>query len=377
MSGKGLRLGTLLGIPVRIDWSVLAIFALIAWSLATALYPSIAGGYTGAEYWAAGIVTTALFFGSLLAHELSHCVVARRQNIHVRDITLWLFGGVSVIEGEAHSPRDEMKIAVAGPATSFAIAIGGTALGGALVAAGAPRLLSGAALWLGGINALLAFFNLAPAAPLDGGRVLHAWLWHRSGDRTRAGISAARAGRVFGIVLVTFGVLEFLAVDTIGGLWLAVLGGFLIAAARAEESQTRLAADLRGVRVREVMTADPITVEGDASIADVLDEYVMGHHCSAFPVIARDGTLQGLITLARVRTVPPGARATTRADALAWPLAELTIAQPDELLLDVLTRARPQGDGRILVLANGHLVGIVSPTDVARAVQVSELARAA
>ena len=144
-------------------------------------------------------------------------------------------------------------------------------------------------------------------------------------------------------MLVTFGVLEFLAVDTIGGLWLAVLGGFLIAAARAEESQTRLAADLRGVRVREVMTADPITVEGDASIVDVLDEYVMGHHCSAFPVIARDGTLQGLITLARVRTVPPGARATTRADALAWPLAELTIAQPDELLLDVLTRSSTAG----------------------------------
>jgi Zn-dependent protease/CBS domain-containing protein len=373
---RGVRLGRVFDIPVRLDWSVLAIFGLVTWSLSAAVYPALAPGYATAEYWAAGIATAALFFASLLAHELSHSVVARRLGIGVRDITLWLFGGVSTIEGEAHSPHDEMKVALAGPAMSFAIALGGISAAGLLAALGAPPLLTGAALWLGAINVVLAVFNLIPAAPLDGGRVLHAWLWRRSGSRWRAGVTAARAGRAFGWVLVAVGLLEFSTVDGIGGLWLVVLGWFLLMAARAEETQARLSHDLGGVRVQDVMTADPITVDADTSVATVLGEYVLRHHCSAFPVVGPDGSLRGLVTLGRVRTVPPAMRATTRVGALAWPLAAVSTARPDELLLEVLRRPSDAGDGRVLVLLDGKLVGIVSPTDVARAVQVAELAHA-
>ena len=248
MSVRGVRLGTILGIPVRLDWSVVVIFGLISWSLSASVYPDLVDGYGTAEYWVAGVTTATLFFASLLADELSHSVVARRLGIGVRDITLWLFGGVSTIEGEAHTPRDEMKVAIAGPATSMAIALGAILLAAPLAAVGAPRLVTGCMLWLGSINVVLAIFNLVPAAPLDGGRVLHAWLWHRRGDRASAGVSAARAGRVFGWILVTAGVVEFGTTDSVGGIWFVLLGWFLISAARAEEARVRIARDLDTVR---------------------------------------------------------------------------------------------------------------------------------
>jgi Zn-dependent protease/CBS domain-containing protein len=373
----GIRVGRLFGIPVRIDWSLLAIFALVTSSLSAAVYSELAAGYRAAEYWTAGTATAALFFASLLAHELSHSVVARRLGIGVRDITLWLFGGVSTIEGEAHTPRDEMKVALAGPAMSLAIACGALSAASLGAALGAPPLLIGAALWLGAINVVLAVFNLVPASPLDGGRVLHAWLWHRSGSRWRAGVTAARAGRGFGWVLIAIGLLEFSTVGGIGGLWFVLLGWFLVNAARAEETQARISHDLAGVRVQDVMTANPITMHADTSVATALEEYVLRRHCSAFPVVGHDGSLLGLVTLGRVRTVPVAARATTRVGDLAWPLAVVSTARPDELLLDVLRRSSGAGDGRVLVLRDGNLVGIVSPTDVARAVQVAEFANAA
>jgi Zn-dependent protease/CBS domain-containing protein len=376
MNLGGVRVGTVLGIPVRIDWSVLAIFVLVSWSLSAAIFPELASGYPAAVYWTAGIGTAVLFLGALLAHELSHCVVARRRGIEVRDITLWLFGGVSTIEGEAHAPRDEMMLALAGPATSMAIGIASAFVALVLAAVSAPVLLIGAALWFAAINAVLAVFNLAPAAPLDGGRVLHAWLWHRNGDRTRAGVTAARAGRVFGWLLITIGVAEFLLVDTIGGLWLAILGSFLIAAARAEEMQNQLVHDLGGTRVRDVMTPSPVTVPEDASVETVLEAFVLRHHCSAFPVVGRDGSLRGLVTLSRLRTVPPVRRPSTPVRELAWPLDAVTTARPDEALIDVLQRVEG-GDNRVLVLDAGRLVGIVTPTDVSRAVQIGSVAHAA
>jgi CBS domain-containing protein len=193
----------------------------------------------------------------------------------------------------------------------------------------------------------------------------------------RAGISASRAGRVFGWVLVAIGVLEFSVVDTIGGLWFMALGWFLISAARAEENQARMSMDLGGMRVADLMSPQPITVFADTSVADVIDEYVLRHHCSAFPVVGHDGSVRGLVTLNRLRALPLRDRATTPVDALAWPVATITTARPDEPILDVLRRLRDDGDSRILVLREGNLVGIVSPTDITRAVQVAEMARAA
>jgi len=368
-----MRLGSVRGIPIKAEWSLLVIFGLLTWSLASAGLPEIAPGYTAIEYWVAAGVTTAAFLGSLLAHELSHSVVARRRSIPVRDITLWLLGGVSRIEAEPSTPSDDLRIALAGPGASIGVAFLAFVTAFVFAVAGAPGLLVACLVWLASINVLLAVFNLVPAAPLDGGRVLRAFLWRHSGDRVHAAISATRAGRAFAYVLVVAGFAEFVFVASVSGLWLVLLGWFLLTASRAEETQIRMNRDLAGVRVCDVMTADPVTVPGDLSDEDVLHDYMLGRHCSSFPVVDRTGRLVGLVTLRQLRAVPAGRRASARADEMAVPLSEVPQATPEELMLDVLHRtSTARGDGRILVLRGGHLVGIVSPTDVARLVEVAE-----
>jgi len=171
---RSVRLGTIDGVDIRVDWSILVIFWLLLWSLAAAGLPELASGYRTAEYWAAAGATTVAFFASLLAHELSHCVAARRQGLHVRDVTLWLLGGVSTIEEEPATPSGDLRIAIAGPAASLALGLASLAAAGLFAALDLPKLLTACAVWLGSVNLLLALFNLVPAAPLDGGRVLRA-----------------------------------------------------------------------------------------------------------------------------------------------------------------------------------------------------------
>ncbi len=275
MFAKAVRVGSIAGLEIKLDWSILVIFWLLTWSLAAAGLPNLAAGYGTAAYWVAAIVTTAAFFGSLLAHELSHCVVARRQGIHVRDVTLWLLGGVSVLEEEPATPSADLRIAIAGPAMS--LALGFAALGAAAVfaVAGASNLVCACAVWLGTVNIILAVFNLVPAAPLDGGRVLRAIRWRQTGDRTRAAIDAARAGRTFAFALIALGFAELLFGAEISGIWLILLGWFLLSASHTEEVQARLTRDLGTTRVRELMTPDPITVPDTLSVHDVLHDYVL------------------------------------------------------------------------------------------------------
>ena len=170
MRGPSLRVGSVRGVAVRIHWSVFVIFGLLVWTLASAGLPDLASGYGAPAYWTAASVTTLAFFASLLAHEMSHCEAARRQGLHVRDVTLWLLGGVSTIEQQPSTAGGDFKVAVAGPAMSLAIGLGALGVAFGLLALGLPRLLVASVAWLGSVNLLLALFNLVPAAPLDGGR---------------------------------------------------------------------------------------------------------------------------------------------------------------------------------------------------------------
>jgi Zn-dependent protease/predicted transcriptional regulator len=371
MIGQGVRIGTVRGIPVKADWSLLVILWLLTWSLATGGLPALASGYSSGAYWFAAVLTSIAFFVSLLAHELSHSLVARRHGIQVRDITLWLLGGVSQLSKEPDNPSDDFRVAFAGPLASLVFGAGSFVVGAILDVAGASRLVVACFMWLATVNVILGVFNLIPAAPLDGGRVLRAILWRRTGDRTRASLDATKSGRVFGYVLVALGFVELLS-STWSGLWLVLLGWFLLGSARAEENQIKMGRDLGDVRVRDVMTAHPITVPADIDVETVLHEYVLRCHCSSFPVVDRAGRVVGLVTLNRLRSLAAHHRATSRVGDIAIPLAEVVQAAPDDMLLDVLRRGNGQ-ETRILVFQSGALVGIVSASDVTRAFNAVEL----
>ncbi|MGW9194634.1 site-2 protease family protein [Micromonospora chersina] len=362
------RLGRIAGVPVGVNWSVLVIFLLIAWALSASQFPRAYPGHSAVAYVAAGLAAAVVFFLGLLAHEVAHAVVAKRNGIDVEGITLWLFGGVSELKGEARDPGAELRIAGVGPLVSLIIGVFFGVIAALLALAGAHGLLLGALSWLAGINVLLAIFNVLPAAPLDGGRLLRAAVWKATGDRTKASVVAARAGWVLGALLIGLGLWQFLAGSGVGGLWLALIGWFLIGAAGMEERQARMGSALRGIRVAEVMTPQPQTASGEMTVADFVDHYLFAYRHSALP-LTEEGRPVGLVTLDRVRGIPADRRASTTLAEVSCRADDLVLANPDEQLTDLLPRLSQCADGRALVVTDQRLVGIVSPSDISRAVQ--------
>jgi len=368
------RLGRIAHIEVGIHWSVLVIMVLLVWSLAGATLPELAPGSSDSVYWLVAVIGVLLLFASLLAHELAHSVVAERRGVSVDGITLWLLGGVSQLHGEAKTPRDEFDITAAGPLTSVALAFGFGAIAALVAAIGGPTVLVAGLGWLAAINGLLAVFNLIPGAPLDGGRLLHAAVWHRSGDRARATMVATRAGGRVGYTLIGLGIVLLLLGD-LSAAWFVLLGWFLLAASRAEATHELLYGALAGVRVRDVMTPRPIVAPEDVPLSTLVDDWFLGHDCSAFPLVADDGTVTGLITLARVKSTPRHDWDRVTARDVAEPLESLATGAPNEPFPEMLERmsGATGGGGRALVFDAGSLVGIITPTDVQRAVDLAAL----
>lgn len=369
-----MRVGRLAGFTLTVHWSTLVVFGLLAWSLAAVRLPAQAPGAGDAAYLAAALATGAAFFASVLAHELGHAVVARRHGVEVQELRLWLLGGVARLSDEARTPGADLRIAGVGPAVSLALAATAGLAAAGLGALGAPDLTVAAVAWLAGINAVLAAFNLVPAAPLDGGRVLRAALWAWRGDRTWAAVAAARAGQAFGYLLVGLGLADvFFGAGVGGGLWFVLLGWFLLNAARAEADGAVVRDRLGGLRVADVMSADPVRGPSWLTVADFLEDYVLRTRHATFPVESFEGRVDGLVTLRRLKAVPADERVATRVRDVACPIAAVPTASPDEPLVDLLPRLASGGDGRALVFEDGRLVGIVSPADVARALEVAEL----
>lgn len=369
---ENLSLGRIAGIRVGINWSVLVIFWLITWSLATEVFPQEAPGQSHLAYWITGLITATLFFSSLLAHEMGHSLLARRSGIVVEGITLWLFGGVSKLGGEASSARSELRVAAVGPAISLGIGLMFVSVALLIDSVGASELVSRVPAWLGRINIVLALFNLAPAYPLDGGRVLRAFLWLRNGDRIQATKTAARAGRFFGYFLISLGLLEFAAGGSLGGLWFVFLGWFLLGAARAEEEGVMLRDVLKDTKVCEVMTPEPVTVTPDISIEDLLEEYTFRHRFSAFPVVNETGSVTGLVTLAHIKGIPQIRRRELTVKDVARAIEEIPTADPNDRLVDLIGHIQGP-ENRVLVIERGHLVGIVTATDITRALEWATL----
>lgn len=377
MRQGGLPLGRIFGIPVSADLGVLLIGGLLTWSFATVVLPEGAPGRPTLAYWSLGIVGAVLFLGSLLIHELSHSVVARRNGIEVEGVTLWLFGGVSQLKDESRTAGAEFRIAAAGPAASLLLGVAFFGAGLGLRAAGVPNLYPVMLVWLGLINGFLAVFNLLPGAPLDGGRILGAALWRIRGDRTRAKIAAARVGRFVGIGLIALGVVELIGLRGAGGIWTAFIGWFLMNAARAEEAHYVGQQALGGLTVAHAMAPAPASTHTWSTVADLVDGPLRSTTQSAVPVLGFDGSLAGVVTMDLVRKVPAESWRTLDVAHVMIPASRVATAAPDEPLLGALERLGPLGGGMLVVVDRGSVVGVVGRAEVQRAVQIGRLSGAA
>jgi Zn-dependent protease len=370
-----LRFGRIAGIPVGASWSALLIALLIAWSLGGRLLPAQVPGLVPAAYWLAGAAGAVLFLGSLLAHEVGHALVARRAGLRVRGITLWLLGGVAQLEDEPASPGDELRVAIVGPAVSLALAVGFGLAAAALSLAGVPTLAVVVAAWLALGNAALAVFNLLPAAPLDGGRVLRGLLWRRHGNRVRASVTATRAGVWVGAGLIAYGLLGAFTGWGIGTLWTALVGWFLVTAARQERDQAILGRGLGGLRADQVMAPAPAVAPAWFTVDAFLRNYVEPFQATVLPLRSFDGRPAGVVTAAALYAVPHDRRHIVRAGDVAIPMSALLVVAPDQPVGDLAARL---AGGRTVaaVVAGGQLLGIITADDLARAAAQGERPRA-
>ena len=366
---SGFRIARIGGVEIRVNWSVGIIAMLIALSLADHILPDLSEGYSTGEYWLAGILTAVAFFAGLLAHELGHALVAQREGVEVRDITLWLFGGVAVLGSLPDNPRTSLRIAAAGPAVSFVLGAAGVAVGVA-----ASGLVGSSLLWFGVMNFILVGFNLLPAFPLDGGRMYQAWRWHKTGDEMGSIEDAVRVGLIIGAGLVGLGVIEVLLGSLVGGVWLICIGWFLREAARAELHGRKVQGSLQQLPVRTVMTPAPATVHGDITIENFVAGMFFGGRHAAYPVVDDKGDLTGLITVNAIRALEGPDRMHRLVSEVATPIEEIVLVEVDSPVSELVEKMDRTGGGRALVLDDDLLVGIVAPSDIARLVTVVELA---
>ena len=371
--GGTFPLGTVFGIRIRANWSLAIIFAFIAFGLGKWQFPATNPRQTALTYTLAAVITAVAFLASLLAHELAHSLVARRYGLSVKSITLWLFGGVSELSGEVPSPSAEVWIAIVGPLTSLLLGVifVGAALGvGASgpARASVPGVIETAFAYLGITNLALFVFNIIPAAPLDGGRVLRAVIWWRTRDRVKATAWASRVGQVFGWAFVLGGFYAFFLTRQWTWIWTALVGLFITGAASSEAQQAVVTGQLQGVRVAQILTPQPVTVRASMTVAEFLASNLYRARHQSFPVTGDGDTVTGLVTFNRIKQVPDGQREHTQLADIACPLADVATATPDESVADLLPRLTACADQRALVFDGGRLVGIVSPSDITRMV---------
>ena len=353
------------GVEVRLHWSLIAVFALIAWSLAEGVFPSQNPGLSHGTYIAMAIVAALLFLVSILLHELGHSWVARREGIEVDSITLWLFGGVSQVKGRFPSAGAEFRVAISGPLVSIVIGV----LFVLIAVAQLPSSVDGVAAWLGYINLTLAVFNLLPASPLDGGRVLHAALWRARGDFAWATRVASEIGQGFGYLFIALGLAMFIFQGSFSGAWLAFIGWYLLQGARAEARYVATEQALEGLRVRDLMVRDPVIVDADSTIGRIMDDVAGSHRFTTYPVLD-GGRPVGLLTFASVAAVPRSEWDTRRVRDTMISLDQVPLLTEDEKAVDALAELSAPSANRGLVVDNGHLAGLLSITDLARALEV-------
>ncbi len=372
MPGRSFRIARIAGIPVGVSPWWIVIVALFTWVLGDSYFPEVVKGISPAASYALGLASVLLLFLSILAHEFGHAIVARRHGIEIEEIDLWLLGGVSRMRGEAHEPGDELRYALAGPAITALVAacFGAAAL---LLPASTPPVLSALVEYQAYVNGAILVLNLLPAFPLDGGRVLRALLWRRSGQMRPATETAASVGRGFGYVMIALGALEFLAGAPLG-LWLALIGFFIVMAAGQQAMGAQVEAALSGVHARELMSAPVVSIPARSSLAQAASEYFVPYRYAAFPVVDESGRAIGLASVDRLASHAPRGRAGEQALGDLADRDPQLIVTTEEDVARLLERPAFARVGRAVVVDDaGRPVGLISITDVQRALRAYRL----
>ena len=365
------QLGRIAGIRISANWSWLIVFALIVWSLAVAVFPSQNPGFSDGQYVAMAVVAAVLFFASLLLHELGHALQARREGVEIEGINLWLFGGVAQFKGGFPSAGAEFRIAIAGPHVSLALGILFVLVA---VLAGLPDAVDGVTAWLGYTNLILLVFNLLPALPLDGGRVLRSALWHFRGDLQWATWVASGIGRGFGFLLIALGVVMLIVEGAFSGAWFVFIGWFLLQAATAEARYVATKQALDGLAVRDLMIRQPVTVEADLSLGQFMDDVAWSQRYTTYPVLEQ-GRPIGLLAFRSVAAVPRDEWNARRVRDAIIPGDKVPLFHEDDPAIDALSKLSTSDVNRGLVVDDGRLAGFLSITDLARALEVGRPAR--
>ena len=381
MGGGSITLFHVRGIRIAADWPwFIVLFLFIV--LFSSSYGDLLGEHGSVDAYALAVATAFGFFGSILLHELGHAFTAIRRGVGISSIQLWIFGGVARMDRDADSPADEFAIAIAGPLVTLAIAIGLTAVG---VAATGWKEFSDAAIghtsssisgvlamvaWLATINVLLLGFNLLPAFPMDGGRIARAIAWWRTGNRNSATRFAAKLGQGFAYLFIAVGILLVISGDAFDGIWLALIGVMINGAARAAVFQTAISTRIEGMRVADVMDAEPVAIPDEISVERAIDEYFLRYRWPWFPVVDAAQKFKGLLIRESADQVPEVNRATARVGELVEPdpgSLHVSLDAPLEALLG--NEALRRLGALMAVDADGRLRGVVTAEQVGRALR--------
>ena len=354
------KLGRFLNIPIGLNKSWFLIFAFLTWSLAVGYFPGVSPGYSTVVFWVLAAISSILFFGSVLAHELGHSIIAIRNSIPVRSITLFIFGGVAQIEKEPETPGAEFRIAIAGPITSLMLALSFWAiseLGSSVPFVAAPSL------WLARTNFILAIFNMIPGFPLDGGRVLRALVWKLSDNMVMATKVASIGGRVVAFSFIGLGVFSLFSGNFSNGLWLGMIGLFLNNAAASSYSRANLENSLKDVTVEQVMSTGIPYISSLTSLERLAKDYVLPLNQRAFIVLENDAA-KGLLTVQTIFKIPRRKWPFMTAGQVMEPFDQTVEIAPETKLLEAISTIQLTDSGSIAVINQGQVVGTISEDDV-------------
>jgi Zn-dependent protease/CBS domain-containing protein len=368
---RGISLFKVAGIRINIDYSWFIIFGLVLFALSAGYLPRTFPGQPTQTYWVAGLFATLLFFSSVMLHELAHSLVAIRQGIDIPEITLFIFGGVSRLSQEPTDPKTEFKIAVVGPLTSFALAAAFGVLR-VFLQGFEPSLIAVVIGYLAWINLALGIFNLIPGFPLDGGRLLRAFLWWRTGSLTRATKVASDFGKGFAVAIMILGGLQIFAGALVNGLWFIFIGMFLRGMSVQGYEELVIRKSLEGVHVEEVMVREVVSVPPDLTVSELIHDYFLHYAFRGFPVV-ENGRVLGVVSVAAVRQLPREVYDNRQVADIMTPLQDDLLIDAQASLADALVKMSRQEQDRLLVLKGEKLAGLVTKTGLLRFVQIKQV----